>query len=398
MTPTCAQALALPPSLATLTRARWATRILFMALGVLGGTWGAHIPSVKARYGLGEATLSLVLLAAATGAVLSLFLAGRVVGRFGARSVAALAALSLCVMLAAALEFPGVATLLPAMLVFGAAMSLFDVAINTEGSELESLAGRPVMSNLHAMFSVGGMTGAAVCAWLLAASVAPRLQLLGICGTVAVAALIASRGMLETHARPDGGAAQAHFAWPRGLLLTLGLLVFAGMTAEGVMYDWSVLYLKQEVGMPQSQAAIGYAIFSAAVALSRFGGDFLRARYPERSLLRIGASVAAISMAVVLLSAKAWVAYAGFALVGAGLAPVAPILFNAATRVPGVSRAAAIASVTSIGYSGFMIGPPLIGGIASASNLTVALGVLVVAAALLAFGARYVPEAASGEP
>ena len=96
-------------------------------------------------------------------------------------------------------------------------------------------------------------------------------------------------------------------------------------------------------------------------------------------------------MAVVLISANAWVAFVGFALVGAGLAPVAPILFNAATRVPGVSRAAAIASVTSIGYSGFMIGPPLIGSIATATSLTAALFV-VLCAAIVAYGARYVPE------
>jgi MFS family permease len=128
------------------------------------------------------------------------------------------------------------------------------------------------------------------------------------------------------------------------------------------------------------------------MALSRFGGDYLRARHSEQALLRFGGCLAAVAMAVVLLSANAWVALAGFALVGAGLAPVAPILFNAATRVPGVSRAAAIASVTSIGYSGFMVGPPLIGSIATATSLTVALGVLVLASALLAFGARYVPE------
>jgi len=393
MTTTCASALTMPPSLSALARARWATRLQFMALGVLGGTWGAHIPSLKARYVISEATLSMVLLAAATGAVLSLFIAGRIVGRLGARNAAVLAALVMSLMLATALEFPSVAALLLAMLIFGASMSLFDVSINTEGSELESLSGRAIMSNLHGMFSVGGMTGAALASYMLGAGVAPRLQLFGVCTGIAIVVLFASRGMLEMHARSSeeqGG--KAHFSWPKGLLLIIGLLIFAGMTAEGVMYDWSVLYLKQDVGMPQARAALGYATFSAAVALSRFGGDFLRARYSEQALLRFGASVAAVAMAVVLLSANAWVAFIGFALVGAGLAPVAPILFNAATRVPGVSRAAAIASVTSIGYSGFMIGPPLIGSIATATSLTIALGVLVLASGLLAYGARYVPQ------
>ena len=385
-------AIPLPPSQPALTKARWATRVQFMALGTLAGTWGAHIPSVKARYAISEATLSMVLLAVAIGAVLSLFVAGRMVGWLGARNASVLAASVMSLMLGVALEYPSVAALLPAMLILGASMSLFDVSINTEGSELESLSGRAIMSNLHAMFSVGGMIGAGLASYMLSAGVTPRLQLFGVCSGIAIVVFIASRGMLDTHASSGEEGGKAHFAWPKGLLLIIGLLIFAGMTAEGVMYDWSVLYLKQDVGMPQAQAALGYATFSAAVALSRFGGDFLRSRYSEQALLRFGASMAAVAMAVVLLAANAWVAFIGFALVGAGLAPVSPILFNAATRVPGVSRAAAIASVTSIGYSGFMIGPPLIGGIASATSLTAALFVLVVASGLLAYGARYVPQ------
>ncbi|MEP7085668.1 MAG: MFS transporter [Betaproteobacteria bacterium] len=399
---TSAASLSASLSRSVVARARWATRLQFMALGVLAGTWGAHIPSLKGHYALSALMLSIVLLAAAIGTVSSLFVAGRIVGALGARRATLLSGMVMSLMLGAALEFPSVTLLLPAMLIFGAAMSVFDVSINTEGSVLESVGGRAVMSNLHGMFSIGGMTGAALASYLLELGVAPRLQLFGVCGGIAIVAALASRGMLETHAGSDPGdessapgtadTPMAHFAWPRGLLLVIGLLIFAGMTAEGVMYDWSVLYLQQEVGVSQSTAALGYAIFCGAMALSRFGGDFLRARYSERMLLSLGATVAAMAMTVVLLSANAWAAVIGFALAGAGLAPVAPILFNAATRIPGVSRAAAIASVTSIGYSGFMIGPPLIGGIATATSLTMALSVVVLAAAVLAFGARFVPE------
>ncbi|MEO8754379.1 MAG: MFS transporter [Casimicrobiaceae bacterium] len=362
-----------------------------MALGVVVGTWGTHIPSVKARYALSEATLSLVLLAVAVGTVLALFIAGRIVGRLGARKSSAFAALSMCLLLGGALEYPSVAALLPAMVIFGASMSLFDVAINTEGSELESLSGRAIMSNLHGMFSVGGMTGAALTSGLLHIGASPHAQLFGVCGGIAIVAFIASRGMLETHTGGGESGDKAQFAWPRGLLLIIGILIFAGMTAEGVMYDWSVLYLKQDVGMPQARAALGYATFAAAMALSRFGGDTLRSRYSEQAVLRVGATIAAFAMSVVLITGNPVVAFVGFALVGAGIAPVAPILFNAATRVPGVSRAAAIASVTSVGYSGFMVGPPLIGAIATATSLTVALVVVVLAAGLLAYGARFVP-------
>jgi predicted MFS family arabinose efflux permease len=383
-----AAARAEPCDARTFAEAVWATRIQFAALGMLCGAWGVHIPSVKTQYALGEAMLSTVLFAAAIGAVISLFGAGRLIGRLGARSACAMAAAVMGVALSLTLVWGSLWLLLPAMLLFGMAMSLFDVAINTEGTALESLAGRTVMSNLHAMFSVGAMAGAALTGALLRAGVDPRVQLAAIGIATAVAVAIAARWMLEAH--PAQGEPQQHFAWPRGMLLVIGLMIFAGMSAEGVMYDWCVLYLKQELHLGQDVAAMGYAAFTAAMALARFGGDALRARYSERNLLRASAGLSAVAMALVLASGNTAVSIVGYALVGAGLAPVVPILFNAATRVPGTSRAAAIAAVSSIGYAGFMIGPPLIGGLAQALSLTAAMWVVVLASALLAIGARKV--------
>jgi predicted MFS family arabinose efflux permease len=381
------------PDPAALRRSRAATRVQFLVLGVLIGAWGAHIPSIKAHHGLSEGSLSAVLLAAAVGAVSSLFTAGRVMAALGARRTAAGAAVLGGGLLGSVLAFQGLpmSLLLLQVVALGACMCLFDVALNTEGTTLERLGGRPVMSHLHGMFSVGGMLGAGAVAALLGVGIAPGVQLWSLGLGVALVAVWAARGMLQEEGRATAGtpqsSAQAHFVWPRGQLLVIGLLILAGMTAEGAMYDWCVLYLQQELGQPQAQAALGYAVFSASMAASRFAGDALRARYDERTLLRCGAGLAAGAMAVVLLSAHPVVAWVGFALVGAGLAPVAPILFSAATRVPGVSPAAAIASVTSVGYSGFMLWPPLIGALATASSLTWALGVVVVAAALLALGA-----------
>ena len=377
-----------------LAQARWAARALFAALGVLGGAWGVHVPSVKAQFGLGEAALSLVLFSVAAGAVSSLFFAGRVVARLGVRRAVAVAAVLMCGTLSMALVWPSLHGLLPAMVVFGAAMSLYDVSINAEGTALETLSGRPVMGNLHGMFSVGGMAGAALAAGLLRTPVPVSVQLACIAAVVAVGAWVASRAMLEAHPQDPShggdGAPQAHFAWPRGALLLIGVLIFCGMTAEGVMYDWCVLYLKQELGMPQAQAGLGFAAFSAAMAAARFSGDALRMRYSEHALLRGGATLAAVAMAVVLWAGHPGVAMVGYVLVGAGLAPVVPILFTAATRVPGVSRAAAIASVSSLGYTGFVIGPPLIGAVAQGVSLTAAMGLVVLAAAALAVGARRV--------
>jgi MFS family permease len=351
--------------------------------------WGVHVPSVKAAYSLDARWLAVVLLASSLGSVSSLFFAGRVVGRFGARNTTAIAAALFCSALAASLILPGTAALFALMFLFGASESVYDVAINAEGSTLEQMTGRAVMSGFHGMFSLGAMIGSATAAGMLRARIPAPTQLLLVGAVVAVSAAIASRGMLEAH--PKAGDDEAHFAWPSGTLLIIGGLICAGMLAEGVMYNWSVLYVQQELHTPQERAALAYVAFSAATSAMRFAGDSVRARVSERAILIGGASVASVAMAVVLLIAQPWVAYVGFAIVGTGLATVVPILYNAATRVPGVSRAAAIASASSIGYVGFMIGPPTVGAIADATSLSWAMCSLIVASLVLIAGARVVP-------
>jgi fucose permease len=388
---------------AQIRQATWATRSLFAALGVVAGAWGVHIPSVKELYGLTEGSLSFVLVAAAVGAVSALFFAGRAIGRLGTGNAVAVAGTVMGTMLALSLHWPGYVTLLLAMVVFGSTMSVYDVGINTEGSALEAAGGRPIMGGLHGMFSVGAMLGAGLAAVLLRLNVPATWQLGGMGLFVSVWMVLASRWMLPTAPATGEATEVPQFAWPRGKLLIIGLLIFAGMSAEGVMQDWCVLYLKQEVHMPQDQAAIGLAAFAGAMAVMRFIADGLRARYSERRLLRASGVVTAVAMAIVLLSGSPLVSIIGFAVIGAGLAMVVPILFGAASRVPGTTPAAAIAAVSSIGYSGFMVGPPLIGGIAQHASLTAALVVVIVAAGILALSAHYVPDnkqpdGAAGQP
>jgi fucose permease len=171
----------------------------------------------------------------------------------------------------------------------------------------------------------------------------------------------------------------------------LGALTLVAMLAEGVMYNWSVLYVREALGAPPARAALAYVSFSAATAATRFLGDAVRARVPEQRILGGGALLAAAAMLVVLVAGDPLVALAGFFGVGVGIATLVPILYNAATRVPGVGRAAAIATVSSVGYVGFLVGPPIVGGIAHRAGLPAALGTLVVACLLVLVGSRWVP-------
>lgn len=373
----------------TLRRARWATRVQFLNLGFIAGVWGVHVPSIKAHFALDERLLSFVLLSMSTGSLVSLLLAGRVIAKLGARDASVVTGVLFCSGLGLSLLAPGVVTLCLALGCMGAGESMYDVAINTEGTTLETMSGRAVMSGFHGMFSLGAMGGAGASAAMLRLGIVPTTQLISVAIVIMAVVTIASRGMLEVH--PPAESAQLHFTWPRGVLLVIGILILCGMLAEGVMYNWSVLYVQQELHTPQERAALAYVAFAGATAAMRFVGDAVRARVSERVMLLMGTLLSAVAMAIVLLVARPWVAMVGFGLVGVGLATVVPILYNAATRVPGVSRAAAIASVSSIGYLGFMIGPPIIGAIAHATTLTTAMATLSVAAIILALGTPRVP-------
>jgi len=373
-------------------RMRWASRTQFFASGFIFATWGVHIPTVKAHYGVTEAELGLAMLAAGVGALLGLTQASRWIGRYGARATAGLCGAIYALLLAGLLVMPGYAALLGLLAAFGVVTSVFDVAINTEAAELELRNGHPLMSGMHGMFSLGGMAGAVTGSAALAAGMAAQSHLTLVAFAMAFAIVLSAQWMLPREATAFA-AGNEGLRLPRGALVILGVLAALGLIAEGAIYDWSVLYLKQELGSAQQQAALAYASFSAAMAATRFGGDAMRARFAPAVLLRSSALLAAASMTLVLLTDAPWLALVGFAGVGVGFANVVPILFAASARVPGVEPARGIAAVSAAAYLGFMAGPPVIGFLAELSSLTAALYLVVTFAVGLAASARWADPA-----
>ena len=373
---------------------RWASRAQFFSSGFIFATWGVHVPTVKAHYGLDEAQLGLALLAAGAGAMFGLTSAGRWIGRHGPRRMAALCGCVYALLLAGLIAMPGYLFLLALLAAFGLVTSVFDVAINTEAAQLELHGGKPLMSGMHGMFSLGGMAGAASGSAALAAGLGAQAHLLLVAAAMALLVAAASTRMLPRAATSGATEADHGFLLPRGALAVLGVLAALGLIAEGAIYDWSVLYMQQEIGSPQQQAALAYASFSAAMAAARFGGDAMRARFAPTTLLLGSGLLAALAMTLVLATDLPWLALIGFAGVGVGFANVVPILFSASAKVPGIEPARGIASVSALAYLGFMAGPAAIGLLARATSLTAALYVVVAFAAALAASARYT---ASGE-
>lgn len=366
-----------------LVPARHATRTHFFVCGALFATWGVQIPAVKRHFGLDDAGIAMLLLVAGVGAIVALTRVGRWVARHGTRPVVLVSGAALAGSLALVLWTPA-SLLYPLMFLFGLSNGAFDVAMNAEAVAVERHAGRPIMSAFHGFFSLGGMAGAGLGSLVAVAGVSPvaHLALASAVGFAAVT--LATRFMLPDDQTRSPEPAASGLRLPPSPILLLGALAALGLVGEGAMYDWSTLYLADTLQSPQSIAALAYGSFSAAMAAGRFGGDAIRARLGAQRTIRASAVLAAGAMAATLWIASPWAAIAGFALVGLGFANLIPILFSASAAVPGVTPAEGIAGVSSCGYIGFMIGPPLIGALANDHGLGRALLVVAVFAAVVA--------------
>lgn len=365
-----------------------ATRLVFLVSGIGMAAWAPMVPYAKARLGLDEAQLGVLLLAFGGGSMASMPLVGWLTHRFGSRRVIGVGGLLLCLALPLLAVAPGAAALAFGLLYFGAALGAVDVAMNAHAVEVERRDGRPLMSGFHGLFSIGGLGGAAGMSLLLA------LGLPLATAAVAISVLLAIVVASQWPRLLDGAGATAKhaavFGMPRGVVLLLGLLCFISFLAEGVMLDWSAVFLREFRGFPAASAGIGYAAFSVAMALGRLGGDRIVARHGPVWTVRVGACIAAAGF--LLASTLAWpgAALLGFVLVGLGAANIVPVMFGAAGRLPGTSPGVAIATVTTLGYAGLLSGPALIGFLAQASSLAVALAAVAGLLLLTAASARLV--------
>ena len=354
---------------------------------MLYGTWAARIPEIQAQAGLSEGALGLALLGAAVGLVASASVAGALVGRFGAHRVT-LVGLAL---FAAVVVGPGLATgfwgLTVAVGLVGLTSGLTDVAMNAWATDVEEADGVTVLGACHGMFSLGGMAGAGLGALAAAAGVPLGLHF-GVSGALFAGGALAQGLALRPAPPAAGGVADGGpvVALPTGPVAGLAALAFCGLIVEGAMADWSAVYLRRALGTSAETAAVGFAVFSAAMAAARFAADPLTHRVGGRRLVAFGALVAAVGLSACVVAPGPAVAVAGFAAVGLGLAAVVPTLFRTAAAAPGMGAGRGIAAVTTTGYLGFLAGPPALGLVAEAAGLRTSFGLLVVLALAVALG------------
>ena len=363
-----------------LARARFATMAVFFANGLCIGGWSASIAPLKRLFGLSDGGLSLILLAFAAGAVVSMPLAGAVAPRLGgAGRVTGRAGLAFALSFAAPWFSSTPGALAVAAVLLGATNGLMDVSMNAHASDIERRWGAPIMSSFHAAFSVGGLGGAALGALLLRQGVGPQLMLSGV-GSVALVVTALSLTNLGEGMRPKG--AGPPLGWPERAFVALAAAAFLCFLVEGAMVDWSGVYLVSR-GADVVAGSFGFAAFSATMVLGRLVGDLVVARLGRRMTVAGGAAAAGVGLALATVFPSFPAIVLGFALVGTGLANVVPVIFTLSARRAS-NPARGVAAAATAGYSGLIAGPPFVGAIASFSDLRVGIAALAVTALVAA--------------
>ncbi|WP_437291855.1 MFS transporter [Sorangium sp. So ce406] len=366
------------PALST-AQARRAVSVMFLANGIAFASWAARVPAVRERLGLRDSALGLALLGVAVGAILAFRAAGPLVARLGSRRVTRVSAMLLCAALPLPALAPSFAALVAALVLLGMSNGLMDVAMNAQAVEVERRHGRPILASVHGMFSLGGLIGAALGALAAGMAVSPAVHLLAVAAVLAVVILDAG-GALSADARPEPAvAAVAGSAEGRRStrLLLLGLIAFCSSVGEGAMANWSAVYLRDELHTTAAVAAIGYAVFSLAMLVGRFSGDGLTQRFGAERLVRAAALLVAGGLGAALVVNVPIALLLGFGCVGAGLSVVVPLVFRAGASAPDVAPGKALATLATLSYGGFLVGPPLIGLLADRFTLRGGLAVVV---------------------
>jgi MFS family permease len=355
---------------------RLAISIYFFLLGFVFSSWASRIPDVKDRFRLSEAELGGVLFMLPLGALAALPLSGWLVHRVGSRLISGLSLIFYGLFLAMIGLSNHLELLSVALFLFGMIGNLGNISMNAQGLAIQHWMGKVILSSLHAMWGLGAFSAAAVSGWMMNLQVADSVHFALIGGLAFIGAVVFYFFLLPDNVAAD--TSEKVFAWPGKGLMLLGLICFCVTMSEGAMADWSSLYYRQVVNSLHTASTLGYTAFALCMTMGRFAGDRVLQWLSHAQLLRINGVLIFTGICLVLVFPVKWVVIAGFALVGFGVSSVFPIVYMLAARSRTMSTSASLAAVSSVGFIGFLIGPPMIGFIAEETGLRLSLWVVAL--------------------
>jgi MFS family permease len=374
---------------------KWGLAVLFLVDGTGFGLWAAHVPVFKQNLHLGNGALSEVLLSVVGGAIVTMPIMGHLIARFGSRPIIRIVAILYVAMLAGLAEATSFGMLVLFAGLYGAAKGALDVSVNAQAIAVEQHFKRSSMSLLQGCWSVGGLFGAGASSFLLRHGMTLRLNLSFGAVILGFAVLGVLPLLVAEQCRPS--QKKSKFISPDAAVLRLALIAFFGLFAEGAIGDWAAVYLRSNLGASLSLAAAGYATYAIAMASARFLGDWLARRFEDRTILIGSGLLIAFGFGSTLLSNSLSPAMFGLMLTGMGVANIIPVIMTLTGRNKKMGAGPAISALSTIGYFGFLAGPPLIGWLAVAVGLEKALGLVVLAGLIVAAGPIVLSMKKAGE-
>lgn len=373
---------------AEIRAARHAVSGTFLVFGLLFGLWFTHIPLLAQRHALEPGILGLALLMLGLGTTFAPPIAALIVRWIGLRAMCQVMPFVCTIWVLAPLFAPNVPLLFAAALSFGVIAGLLNVAINTEGAEVEKARGRPTMSSFHGFFSLGGLIGAALWGPMFSAGLGDGRGAAAVTVVLLLGLVWAVRGFLPDRPRQEAESKAARRGGFGGIpLLGLALIGLICTAVEGSVGDWSGLFLVEVKQSDPALASAGYAMFALAMTASRFAGNSAVARLGDKRILVLGGLLMAAGMAIVVFAPLPLLSAAGYLLVGVGAANASPVLISAASRFPGIDAAMGVALVSSAISTGLLAGPPVIGFVAQLLGLPAAMAVVGALGLVVAAGA-----------
>ena len=345
---------------------RQAIAVFFFIIGLNFASWASRIPDIKSKLYLNDASLGAVLIALPLGAMLSLPLSGFLVAKYGSKKMVILGTIGYPIILIF-IGFSGtIGQLITVLFLFGVLGNLCNISINTQAVGVEKLFGRSIMASFHGVWSLAGFLGAAIGTYLISQNLSALIHFCFIGSGSIILVIIFSRFAIE---KDRVHANQPLFAKPDTLLLKLGLIAFSCMACEGTMFDWSGIYFQKVVKVPKEYTTLGYTAFMGTMAGGRFMGDWVVIKFGKQKVLMVSGMLIASGLLLAVLIPSILPATFGFLLVGFGVSSVVPLVFSSAGKSKTISPGMALTAVSSIGFLGFLLGPPMIGFISQTCSL-----------------------------
>lgn len=360
------------------------TRLAFFIAGFGIAAWAPLVPYAKARAGLDEGTLGLLLLSLGVGSILAMPIAGALASRYGCRRVLTAGTLMICLALPLLATVSSITLLIATLFLFGAGLGTVDSTTNLQAVIVERASGKTMMSGFHGMFSLGGIVGAAGVSALLGLGLTP-LAAMGVVILMLLAALFKAAPHLLSYAGKSSGPA---FAVPHGIVLFIGGMCFIVFLAEGAALDWSAVFLAQERGIDTAYAGLGYAAFALTMTVGRLTGDRIVRRLGATRVIVGGGLTAAAGLFLATFSPNWEFALVGYALLGVGCSNIVPVLYTAVGKQTVMPESIAVPAITTLGYAGILAGPAVIGFVAHASSLSFAFGLMAMLLVAVAIGGK----------